>query len=232
MKTKIIVLITLIGFNINLLANSPLKITEISKAYINVPIVITATESKGELTLELMSYLKNKKNPIAVKMAIINELGIYALENFTNDSVDLFGLEVREYRQGNSAIFYEYLNKNKKYSNIDDFLNKADGDIIICMAYLKAMDYNNINDDALLFAEKAKIKNPNSYTIHIISSLIEAEQIIDNEKCLVYKLANGVRNNKQLNKDMNEEAIEIIFKYIDFYKDDCKMNEHSKIVLR
>jgi len=232
MKTKIIILITLIGFNINLLASSSLKVTEISEASINESIVIKAANSKGKLTIELMSYLKNKTKPIAVKMKIINELGIYALGNFTNESINLFGLEAREYRQDNSEIFYKYLNKNNEYSNIDDFLNKADGDLIICMTYLKVMDYNNTNEEALLFVEKAKQKKPNSYVIYIISALIEAEQIINNEKCLVYKLANEVRNNKQLNKDMNEKAIEIIFEYIDFYKDECRMNKYSKIVLR
>jgi hypothetical protein len=44
---------------------------------------------------------------------------------------------------------------------------------------------------------------------------------MDSDWCEVYNLTNSVRENKELKIDMKEEAISIIFDYMDIYKDDC-----------
>ena len=49
--------------------------TTISKAYKNSKIIQVASKAKGKLTDELMDYLIDKRNPIELKMALINELG-------------------------------------------------------------------------------------------------------------------------------------------------------------
>ena len=40
--------------------------------------------------------------------------------------------------------------------------------------------------------------------------------------CEVYNLTNNVRINDALQIDMKEDAIKIIFEYMDLYKDYCK----------
>lgn len=201
----ILVLLTAILFSIQgLLADSPLTSTGISAAYKEVKIVQAAAKANGELTTELMAYLANKKNPLDVKIALINEL------SWNIDGKD------------NSTAFLAYLQKKKKYKNIDDFLNKASGDMIICMAYLKALDNYFEVDDAIRYAQKAKSKNGGSYTVNIICALIEAQKAMDSDWCKVYNLANNVRINESLKRDMKQEAIDIIFEYMDLYNDNCK----------
>jgi len=219
---KLILFLVCIGFSYQLFADSPLTSTEISRAYFDVPIVVKASKAKGELTVELMKYLKNKGNPIAVKIAIINELGLNAIGSFVDENSDFDSLQEGAYRKDNASIFYEYLNKKKKYTTNKEFLNQSNGDELICMAYFKAMDNYDVLDEALLFAKKAKIKNPKSYTTQIICALIEAQQAMSTDWCLVYTITNNVRTNKDLNKDLNAEAISIIFEYMDLYKNDCK----------
>ena len=236
----LIVLIAVLSFNHSVLADSPLTSTEISRAYLNVPIVIKASKAKGELTVALMKYLKKKSNPIAIKIAIINELGLNAIGGFVDENSDFDSLREGVDRKDNASIFYEYLNKKKKYTTINKFLDQADGDELICIAYLKAMDNHDVIDEAFLFAKKAKIKNPNNYTTHIICALIEAQQAMDTDWCLAYTTTNNVRTNKHLDKDLNTDAINIIFEYMDLYKKDCKtkntqensMKNHQKAISR
>ena len=200
MKTNFIVVL-IIGLLIsqNLFADSPLTSTDISKAYKDSKIVQLASRSDGKLNDELLNYLFDSKNPIELKIALINELGW-----------DFDG-------KNNATVFYEYLRKN----NLKD-INEANADILICFAYLKALDNYFDVEEAIIYAKKAKSKNEKSYTINIICALIEAQKAMDSDWCEVYNLTNNVRINELLIKDMKEEAVNIIFEYMDLYQDDCK----------
>ena len=103
-------------------------------------------------------------------------------------------------------------------------INEASADILICYAYLMAMDDYFDVEKALSYAKKAKAKNDKSYTIQIITALIEAQRIIRNKEawCDIYNFTNDVRENKALTIDIKQEAIDIIFKYMDGYKKYCK----------
>src|SRR5699024_12827307 len=121
--------------------------------------------------------------------------------------------------KNNAKLFYEYM----KYKNVLQNINNASADILICYAYFMALDDYFDVEEAIVYANKAKAKNNKSYTIQIITALIEAQKALDNKEnwCEVYSLTNRVRNNKALTQDMNEEAIAIIFKYMDLYKENC-----------
>jgi hypothetical protein len=200
MKTNfIIVLILGLSFSQNLFADSPLTSTDISKAYKDSKIVQLASNSEGKLNDELMNYLMDSKNPIELKIALINELGW-----------DFDG-------KNNSIVFYEYLKKN----NIKD-INEANADILICFAYLKALDNYFDVEEAIIYAKKAKTKNEKSYTINIVCALIEAQKAMNSDWCEVYNLTNNVRINETLVKDMKDEATNVIFEYMDLYKDACE----------
>jgi hypothetical protein len=199
MKTNFIILLIsgmLIGQN--LFADSPLTSTDISNAYKDSRIVQLAATTDGVLNDELMNYLFDSKNPIELKIALINKLGW----NFDGKS--------------NSKVFYEYLKKN----NLKD-INEASADILICYAYLKALDNYFDVEEAIIFAQKAKLKNNKSYTINIICAVIEAQKAMDTDWCEVYKLTNNVRLNGTLIKDMKEEALNSIFEYTDGYREYC-----------
>ena len=201
MKTNFIVVL-IIGLlsSQSLFADSPLTSTNFSKAYKDSEIIQLASKTEGKLTIELIDYLSNNKNPIELKIALINELG--------------WGFD----GQNNSTIFYNYLKEKSKLEDI----NEADANILICYAYLKALDNYFDVEDAIIYAKKAKSKNEKSYSINIICALIEAQKAMDSDWCEVYNLTNNVRINNTLNQDMKKDSISIIFDYMDLYKDNCK----------
>ena len=206
MKTKSIILLLFVIFSLNfaVYADSPLTSTYFAAAYQTEDIIIKASQTDGVLKTELMKYLINKRKPIAIKMAIINEL-----------SWDFDG-------KSNATTFLNYLKKKKKCKSEQDLLENGNADILLCMAYLKAMDnYFNV-DESIPFADAALEKEPNSYTFNIITALIKAQKAFDTDWCEVFKLTDNVRKNKQLDKDMNDDAITIIFEYMDLYEDSCE----------
>ena len=201
MKTKLIlVLITGLLFSQTLFADSPLTSTNFSEAYADSKIVELASTTEGILTIELMDYLNQSMHPIELKMAVINEIGW----SFNGHN--------------NADLFIEYLQEKYGFKDKDEFLQQASADLLISMAYLKAMDnYFNV-EEAVVYAKEAKSKNKESYTINIICALIEAQNAFDTDWSEVYNKTNEVRNNRSLNRDMKEDAVKIIFDYMDLYK--------------
>lgn len=201
MKTKLIlVLITGLLFSQTLFADSPLTSTNFSEAYADSKIVELASTTEGILTIELMDYLNQSMHPIELKMAVINEIGW----SFNGHN--------------NADLFIEYLQEKYGFKDKDEFLQQASADLLISMAYLKAMDnYFNVAE-AVVYAKEAKSKNKQSYTINIICALIEAQNAFDTDWSEVYNKTNEVRNNRSLNRDMKEDAVKIIFDYMDLYK--------------
>lgn len=187
------------------LADSPITSTGFSTVYENEPIIQTARGAGGLLTDELMAYLANDNNPIDVKMAVINELGW----DFNGKS--------------NTTTFISYLKSTKKYKDEKTLKKKASGDILLCLAYLKAMDNYFDVKEAVVWADLALKKNTKSYTFQIITGIIKAQAAFDTDWCKVYQLTNDVRANAaNLKMDMRSEAINIIFEYMDLYSDSCK----------
>lgn len=204
MKIKIILIIIVIIVSLNkIYADSPLTSTEFSIAYLDEPIVIKAGEAEGILTHELMNFLSDEKNSIDIKMAVINKLSW---------SID---------GKSNSAIYFDYLKKLRGYKNESDFIKKGNGDDLLCMAYLKALDNYFDVTDAVKYADAALKKNKKSYTVNIVVALIKAQKEFDKNWCNVFKMTDNVRKNNSLKIDMREEAMEIIFQYMDIYGGEC-----------
>ena len=191
--------------NQNLLADSPLTSTKISKAYKDYAIIQLASKSSGDISVNLMDYLYEKSNPIDVKIALINEIA--------NSG---WRIEFKE--KNNAAIFLEYLQQKESGFSLNGIPNS---EILISYAYLKALDNYFDVAEATQWADLAKSRNGESYTVSIVWALIHAQQAIDSDWCEVYNLTNSVRENKELKIDMQEEAISIIFDYMDIFKDDC-----------
>jgi hypothetical protein len=187
-------------FNQQIYADSPLTSTPFHTAYDDLKIVQKAAKTSGTLTMELMNFLTKSTQPVDVKIAVISQLG------WDTDGTD------------NAGIFMKYLKDTDRYNSRSDFLENASGELIICMAYLMALDNYFEVDQARLYAKTALAKNETSYTIAIIGALIEAQSALDSDWSEVYRLTHAVRSNESLHRDMRQDAIDIIFGYTDLYR--------------
>jgi hypothetical protein len=199
-------LLTLFIFSLiqtQLFADSPLTSTVISNAYKSLKPVKTALKSNGKISPKTMHYLADNKISIEKRIAVINALGW-----------NING-------QNNASVFFDFLKNEFQYNDIEDLLNKADADIIICLAYLKAMDNYFEVDEAIKYAKLAKEKKKESYTVNIICAIIESQKEMTGDWCKVYQFTNDVRNKSGLKSDMKAGAVKIIFDYMDLYKSSC-----------
>jgi len=200
-KIKILILtLFLLSSSHSLLADSPITSIEIWKAYQDEPIIIEASKCNGILNESLFEYLIDARNPIAKKMALINRL-----------SWDTEG-------KVNSQKFIKYLIDRKIYTSKEEFLLKGKGDELLSYAYLMAMDNYFAVTEATVIAEKALAKNQQSYTYQIINAIIKAQTALDGKWDKVFGYTDQVRRNKELNVDMSQKAISLIFDYMDIYK--------------
>jgi hypothetical protein len=75
MKKIYFVLVVMISAAQMCFADSPLTSTEFYKAYLDVPIVKAAADNPKKLSEEAMAYLFDERNPLDVKIALINAVG-------------------------------------------------------------------------------------------------------------------------------------------------------------
>ena len=190
-------------------ADSPLTSTEFCSAYASETIIVKASETNGVLTTELMKYLINEHNPIDIKASLINKLGW-----------NIYG-------RNNSKRLLSYLYAHH-FKNEKDLLQNGSGDILLCVGYLRAMDNYFRVSEALKYIECPQIKNSRSYTVQIIAALIRAQRYLDQYKwCSVYQQSDKVRKNWWLKKDLKEEAVKIIFDYMDIYQHYCNAGKQN-----
>lgn len=211
MKKKVLFL-TLLGLmtlRMTLLGDSPLTSTEFNRPYSDEPAVIEA--GNGILTPSLAGYLADERNPIDLRMAVINRIG-WNTEGTVNDS-----------------LFLEYLKGTRGYNDLNDLLERGSADELLCMAYLAAMaDYFDVTL-ATQIAEKALAKNSGSFTFNIICALIRAQtKALEFEWCEVYHLSNRVREDNSLVQDMKPEALVWIYDYMDGYQQYCLSPDDRK----
>ena len=186
------------------LADSPITSTSFASVYSEEKIIITAAKAKGTITPELIEYLSKKGNPIELKMAVINQLG---WQNKIKD---------------NGNVFLRTITFKNRYKNDDEFKQNASGDELLSLAYLKALDDYQEVSPALKYAELALEKNPQSLTYNLIFGLIKAQKAMDSDLCEVYKITDSIRQKTNLTVDIKSEATQIIYKYMDGYKEFCK----------
>jgi hypothetical protein len=188
----------------NSFADSPLTSTDFHMGYIDIAIIKEARKSDGNITEKHLQFLTNAKNPIAIRLALINSLGW-----------DTKG-------KSNAKKYIVYILKKQTQLNYKNFINKASAEELICFAYLKAMDdYFNVKS-ASVFARQAMRKAPTSYSIHLIGTLIQVQGLNAKNWCGIYTKMNQVRTDKKLQLDMRLISTAAIFSYTDGYKEYCK----------
>lgn len=205
MKIKNLLLCICFFFIVNnSFADSPLTSTPFYKGYLDIAIIKSAAKSNGTITEQQLEYLTNSKNPIAVKLALINSLGW----NTKGKS--------------NATKYIAYLFEQKPQLNNQNFIHNASAEELICYAFLKAMDdYFNVKL-ASVFARQAMRKAPTTYSINLIGTLIQVQGVNAKNWCTIYTEMNKVRTNKILLNDFRHKSIQAVFNYTDGYKEYCK----------
>jgi hypothetical protein len=204
LKNVIFSLVFLLFVN-NTFADSPLTTTPIYLGYMDIPLIRAADKSDGIITEQQLYFLIDNRNPIAVKLALINSLR-WKFEG-----------------KSNAPAYLKFLFELKPQLNYKNFINNASAEELICYAYLKALDNYFDVKSATIFAKQAIRKAPTSYSIHLIGTLIFVQTYLSkNESYKIYTTMNQVRSNTRLKIDLRKKSIKAIFDYIESYKESFK----------
>ncbi|MBN1339075.1 MAG: hypothetical protein JXA03_07120 [Bacteroidales bacterium] len=186
------------------ICDSPVTSTGFYNVYMDIGQVRLAAET-GKMDNLMAEFLLDEENPLDQKAALINAL---SWERSPGVNVETFSMFLgRKY--------------GVPFENIDPSI--LNGDELFCLGYLKAMaDYFDTSPASALL-ERAKEKNPASFTVNIILAIVDAQYYIgDNAKwCMIWQLCDTVWQNPELSMDMRPEANQVIEEYIGLYKAYC-----------
>lgn len=192
-------------------ADSPLTSTEFAQAYQENSMVAQAISSQNsQITQEQVEFLADSKNDLGTRLALINALGWQAQDNTIPFLIYM-------------ADSY-HMQEFEGIESIDELINRMSADQRTIFAYLLAMDDASGNIwPAATVINSALEADPQSTATHIIAALIQAQINLDDADnwCDVYTVVDEVRQISDLRPDFKPQAIDLIFEYIDLYKDDC-----------
>ena len=175
-------------------ADYPLTSTNFWTAYKDVPEVLIAHDLE-RLNTKLGYYLLSDA-PIDKKAAVINAL-----------SWNYHGKQ-------NSQLFLEILGQKYKTS---DILEKINPEERFCLAYLTALDDYNHVAGAHHLACQARRRIPGSFTVAIVTELIEAQANIGG-KTPLWNFVAPVLSDDKLKQDLRPPGRAIIYNYMALYK--------------
>lgn len=218
-KFFVILLSTLLIFNLALMsaakADSPVTSTPFSNAYLDIEMVKKA-RTTGELDKEIAEYLSLADQPLEVKAAVIN-----SIYNHSN---------VWQIRN-NAEIYTEYVYQSS-LAEIDlELLSPKE---LLVIGYLALLDDYFQPESALLFLEKARAEQPDSFIIAMIEGLAEAQQLVfEPENVTAWKLMKEKVSNPSLQEDrLRDEALSISLEYLYLYRspqDDISLFLNDKL---
>lgn len=200
---KILLFIWISIAYLNVHADSPITSTDFYSAYSNYPIVMSA-KSSGVLDNVMISFLLDDKQPLEIKVAVINALSW----NFDG--------------KNNAELFKKALTKKYKKDFNDIKLTKFEDYELLCLGYLTVMDDYFNPKYAIDYLNVAREKNNKSFVIAMIKALIQAQIYIDGDWCALWNVYHDVMTDDSLIQDMNEAAIAIIDEYMSGYSGYCQ----------
>ncbi|MEK0420650.1 MAG: hypothetical protein EBV15_00725 [Bacteroidetes bacterium] len=204
-------------------ADSPLTSTNFATAYNSEQIVMAAARARGKVTKQIMEYLIDETKPIGIKVAAINQLG---WDFNGKNNAEIFIKFIQEKKAASDTISSFYIDRAESMTDsivnysISSFnIELLNADELLCYSYLMALDNYFTVDRAVELAEKAVQLKPDSYTFCIITALIQAQHISHTgaNECEINKIIKSIKNDPTLKKDLNEQAIKIIYEYMDLY---------------
>jgi hypothetical protein len=184
-------------------ADSPLTSTHFAEAYSDHPMVQMADQMmQNDIPTTLLNFLADKNSPVDVRLAVINKIGW----NFDGTTV---GAQLGEYLMG------RYGAKSEK-----KLVKKLDAGTLAVYAYAKAMsNYFDVTAASELGHQAVKKNKNKSFSVALISALIDAQIYLDSDWGMIYKVVAGVLHDGSLNLDMRQEAIDNIMDYINLYNE-------------
>ena len=184
-------------------ADSPLTSTHFADAYSDHPMVQMADQMmQNDIPTTLLNFLADKNSPVDVRLAVINKIGW----NFDGTKV---GAQLGEYLMG------RYGAKSEK-----KLAKKLDAGTLAVYAYAKAMsNYFDVTAASELGHQAVKKNKNKSFSVALISALIDAQIYLDSDWGMIYKVVSDVLHDGSLNLDMRQEAIDNIMDYINLYNE-------------
>ena len=201
MKRLLISIVMLLAFTASW-ADSPLTSTHFSDAYSDHEMVQMANElMQNDIPTTLLNFLADKNQPVDVRFAVVNKLGW----NFDGTTM---GAQLGEYLMGR----YNVKNEAK-------LIKKLDAKTLAVYAYAKAMsNYFDVKDASKIGHKALKKNKDKSFSVALISALIDAQAYMDSDWSMIYKVVADVLHDGSLRLDMRQEAIDNIMDYINLYK--------------
>ena len=183
-------------------ADSPLTSTHFAEAYSDHPMVQMADQMmQNDIPTTLLNFLADKNSPVDVRLAVINKIGW----NFDGTTV---GAQLGEYLMG------RYGAKSEK-----KLVKKLDAGTLAVYAYAKAMsNYFDVTAASELGHQAVKKNKNKSFSVAMISALIDAQIYLDSDWGMIYKVIADVLHDGSLHLDMRQEAIDNIMEYINLYQ--------------
>ena len=184
-------------------ADSPLTSTHFADAYSDHPMVQMADQMmQNDIPTTLLNFLADKNSPVDVRLAVINKIGW----NFDGTTV---GAQLGEYLMG------RYGAKSEK-----KLAKKLDAGTLAVYAYAKAMsNYFDVTAASELGHQAVKKNKNKSFSVALISALIDAQIYLDSDWGMIYKVVANVLHDGSLHLDMRQEAIDNIMDYINLYNE-------------
>ncbi|MBO7596052.1 MAG: hypothetical protein J6T70_03310 [Bacteroidales bacterium] len=177
---------------------SPLTEVEFYKAYLDVPIVRTASLANGKISNAMLDYIFKKTNPDDVKYAIINALGAKG--------------KADKIRTVNRKIFDDYMVANYEEINDETFRIFSRGTQLCILYFYAVTNYRDCDDGILRGAQDFSASCNRSDAV--ISSLICAQNdmnpfIIERDDYLESGERMTVLEAEEFNKKWEKPATEI-----------------------
>lgn len=204
-KFNSILIVLFVSFSCNIVfAASPLVKASFYEAYQNNEMVQYA-EKLSIVDGKIAFYLMDENINLGEKAAVINALNWN--ENSKNNADTYKMFLGRKYGVG-----YESL----------DFAELS-GDELLCLGYIMLLVDNKNITEATGILNMAIEKNTQSYITNLIYALASAQiHLNDGKDCDAWTICNSIRTDAAFTKDVDDQALEMIYLEVDAYKDSCK----------
>lgn len=206
MKRFVVLYLMMMSWCMASWADSPLTSTNFSYAYSEHPMVAMAAEYDplgDPIPEKLLKFLTNKKSPVDIRLAVVNEL------KWSSEGNNGFGQ------------FTEALIRRYKAKDQFEMAGKLDAKTLAVYAYAMAMNNRyDLYESNRLAHEAVDKDKEHSFSVAMACALIEAQVHFDGSWSKIYPTVAEVVNDTTLKRDMRQSAIDIIMEYIVLYKDE------------
>jgi len=181
-------------------ADSPLPSTPFHQVFTEDKLVMKAAQ-EGVMSLEFGDFLTSPKVGIARKAALINALGW-----------DING-------KHNAELFSYYLALKHREALDTLELEELLSEEVFCVGYLTALDNYFEPEGGLALLQYARELMPESFTVALITALVEAQVAMDEDFAGVWPPVQAVLDNEHLEWDLPDPMFSAIMDYMSLYQE-------------